>query len=553
MLSSLISYLKKHRLLLIISIIYLLIRLVLLDHAFLLRGERDIAFTGYSLAHTGRDLYGNILPIEFFGIDMPTPFLSFYYSALWWILIPIKSVFTSRLPYVLATTSYIFLVYELTKTITKNNKLAITTSIIFAFSPGIYHLSRLALEVNIGMPVLLTGILLFLKKKRIWAYSLFVLSFFSYNGFRPLILPLLLFLELYPWMNGSSFKSFLKMSVISTVFFFALFGSSILIDGKMMYSRSSDIIFMSYEEIVPKVIYLRNTSIAPENLKVVLHNKITETIHYMVDVFVQGQDFQYLFFQGDKAAIYATTFTGQFFLILLPLYYAGFLFFGRNLQKKYLYMLGFIPVAFVPSLINIDYISLTIRSILSTVGYAYIIACGFVFILPVLERAQKLIKVSVIGLFIIFLGIELVYFSYNYVYRRPITMFEMFFQSEKDIGEYLLNSDQKYIIYDDSPRNIVTTYYFLKDKPNMREFQQLNNLGHEFSFDGHTIMKCPSSDDEIILNASMIVADSCLSEDKYKKWEGNADFQIIPFKDFSFRKAFFIYDQVPDEVVMPMQ
>ena len=548
MLVSLISYLKKHRLLIIISVIYFLIRLILLDHAFLLRGERDITFTGFSLAHTGRDLYGNLLPLEFFGLDMPTPFLSFYYSALWWIIIPIKSVFTARLPYVISSTTYIFLVYELIKTITKNTKLAIITSIIFAFSPGIYHLSRLALEVNIGMPILLAGIILFLQKKRMWTYALFTLAFFSYNGFRPLILPLLLFLELYPWMNGSSFKSFIKMSLISTVFFFVLFGSSILIDGRMMLSRSSDLVFMSYDEITPKVIYLRNTSVAPEVLKVVLHNKITETIHYMIDIFLQAQDFQYLFFQGDKAAIYTSTFAGQFFLIMLPFYYAGFLFFGKNLNKKYLYILGFIPVALVPSLVNIDYISFTYRSVLATIGYAYIIACGFIFVMPYLSSIHKIVRASIIGVFIIFLGIELAYFSYNYVYRRPITMFEMFFESEKDIGEYLLHSDKNYYIYDDNPRNIVTTYYFLKDKPNMTEFQQLNNQNQEFSFDGHTIVKCPSSPDDLVIEPNMIVAESCLGVDRYKEFDSSG-YKTIAYEDFSFKKAFFIIesDIVPQQ------
>jgi len=517
--------------------------LILLDHAFLLRGERDITFTGYSLAHTGRDLYGNLLPVEFFGLDMPTPFLSFYYSALWWIILPFKNVFMARLPYVISTTTYIFLVYECIKIITKNTKLAIITSIIFAFSPGIYHLSRLALEVNIATPILLGGIILFLKKKRIWAYSLFTLAFYSYNGSRPLILPLLLFLELYPWMNGSSFQSFLKMSVISTVFFFVLFGSSFIIDGKMMLSRSSDLVFMSYDKITPKVIYLRNSSVGPEILKVVFNNKITETIHYMIDVFIQGQDFQYLFFQGDKAAIYATTFTGLFFLVSFPFYYLGFFYLGKKFKKEYFYILGFIPVALVPAIINIDYVSFTIRSILSTVGYAYIIGGGLIFGFTLLSKMHKIIKIFIIGLFATFFIIELSYFSYNYFYRRPVTMFEMFFESEKDIAEYLLHSDKKYYIYDDSPRNIVTTYYFLKDHPNMSKFQQLNNQNKKFSFDGHTIVKCPTSDNEIALKAGTIVADSCLSVDRYKSLAGNLDIPFIPYKDFSFRKAFFIFDQ----------
>lgn len=545
MLATVAHYIKKHKFLFIVSIIYFVIRLILLDHAYLLRGERDITLTGYFLARTGRDLYGNLLPVEFYSLDMPTPLLAFYYSALWYVIIPIKSVFMARLPYVFATTFYIFLVYELVKELTKNKPLAVVTSLVFSFAPGIYHLSRLALEVNIATPLLFGGILLFLKKQRWYAYFLFVLVYFTYNGFRPLLLPLLLLLELYPLLSGKKWKDVGRGLVMSTLFFFVLLGFGMLfIDGGLTLSRKADLVFLSYQDIDPLVIFRRNTAVGPELLKQVFNNKITATVYYMIEVFFRGQDLHYLFFKGDPAAIYATTFSGLFFMIMLPMYYLGFIYMGRKFKKEYWLILGFILVGLFPSLINIDYISFTIRSILSTFGYAFIIGAGILLFWELISKTPTYIKVMAVVLVVGILGLELMYFSYNYFYRRPKTMFESFFESEKNIAEYILENDQKFTIYDDNPRNIIATYYFLKPNLNVSEAQQILKAQSPYKMGNAILRDCPKTG-ENPLQPWSIIADSCLDEETYQKLAGIPTKKIM-FEDFSERYAFIIFEtEVP--------
>ncbi len=225
-------YILENKILFLALVAYVLVRLPVLDHAFLLRGERDIVLTGYSLLKTGKDFYGNVMPLQFFGLDQPSPMLSFYYSAIGWIFFPIKNVFFARLPFMLASAVNIVLIYELVRKITVKKVIGLLTAVVFGFSPGYYHLSTLALEINLAMPLLLAGMLLYLNKKRAWGWLALILSFFTYNGFRPLIPFLVVYLELFFYMKDGKFVPFIQRSFIAGMIFIVLFGVSFFfIDG----------------------------------------------------------------------------------------------------------------------------------------------------------------------------------------------------------------------------------------------------------------------------------------------------------------------------------
>jgi hypothetical protein len=543
MLSKLKRYFSENKALFLLSLLFFIVQIVFLDQAFLLRGERDITFTGYSLAKTGRDLYGNLMPLEFTGLDMPTPFLAFYYSALWWLLVPIRSVFFARLPYVIASLSLVFLIAEIVFEITKEKRIAFLTAVVFCFSPGVFHLTRLSLEIGLAMPLLLAGILLYLKNKKLVSYIPFLLSFFTYNGFRPLIPFLLIYLESYFYFKNRDFKEFLQQNILNILFFVFLFTLSFnVIDGQMMSSRKKDLIFLSYDKIEPLVIFRRNTAIGPLLLKSVMNNKITSTIYYIIEVFVKGQDISYLFLKGDSAAIYATTFTGQFFLICLPFYYLGLVFFGKKWSWNYFFLIGLIPIALIPSLINIDYVSVAIRSMPASIGYAYVIAGGLCLFLNLIKRIKLGCRLSFFLIIASFLAIELSYFSYNYYLRRPKTMFEMFFESERQLAEYLINKKRPYIIYDDSPKNVLEAYLFLNRPVDMGRAQEQFGKGLPYKYDGMKFLQCPSSPTELTIKPGTIVADSCTDLVHYQKLSEDPRAEKIDFKDFSQRIAYFVFN-----------
>jgi len=535
-----ISYLRKNKRLVLFSLFFFLIQLPFLDQLSLLRGERDIMLSGYSLAQTGRDLYGHLISLEFLGIDPFVPFVPMYVAALWWLIIPVKTIFLARLLFVLISLSLPFLINEIVKHITRNEKLSFWTAIIFCFSPGIFHLTRLTLEIGIAFPLLLGGILAILKKRRLFSYFLFFLSFFSYHGFRPLIPVVLIYLELFEYLNNKKFFKIIKNSFFHVLFFLLLVGLSFFIDGNLMRSRINDVAFSGFEKWSNKIIYNRNTSIAPKKIAAVFDNKPIAMLLYMRDVFVKGQDLRYLFLTGDDSSLYATTFTGQFFLTLLLFYLLGFLFLGRKMKQEYFFMTGFIVVGLTPSLVNISYVSYSIRSILSSVGYAFIIACGIIYFLEIRQKLKPFMKKLLFSVILISISVELIFFIYNYYGRRFITMSEMFFESERQVAQYMIKNPHPYKIYTDAPRDVLFSYLFFHNNLNMKNVQNIVKAGAPYKINGFEIIKCPTNPK--FAKQKEIIMDTCLTEKQYFQYSADGKYdEIIPYTNYSFRTAYFIF------------
>ena len=535
-----ISYLKKNKKLILFTFIFFLVQLPFLDQLSLLRGERDILLSGYSLAKTGRDLYGHLLSLEFLGIDPFVPFVPMYIVALLWLIIPIKTVFLARLLFVLISLSLPFLINEIVKHITKNEKLSFWTAVIFCFSPGVFHLTRLTLEIGIAFPLLLGGIVAMQKKRRLFAYLLFFLTFFSYHGFRPLIPVVLLYLELFEYFNNKKLFIFIKKSILHILFFLLLVGLSFFIDGNLMRSRINDVAFSGFEKWSNTIIYNRNTSIAPKKITALFDNKPIAMFLYIRDVFVKGQDLRYLFLSGDDSSLYATTFTGQFFITLILFYLLGFLFLGKKTKWEYFFMAGIIFVGLTPSLVNISYISYSIRSILSSVGYAFIIACGIIYFLELQQKLKPLIKKILFSIVLISLSIELVFFIYNYYGRRFITMSEMFFENERRVALYMINNPHPYKIYTNSPRDVLFSYLFFNNNIHIDDVYNVVKAGAPYRINGFEIIKCPTN--PTFTKQQEIIMDSCLTEKQYLQYITDGKFKdTIPYSNYSFRNAYFIF------------
>ncbi|MFZ2206154.1 MAG: hypothetical protein WA061_00915 [Microgenomates group bacterium] len=533
------SYFKTRKKVLFIAVLFFLIQLPFLDQLSLLRGERDILLTGWSLAHTARDLYGKLLPLEFTGIDPNVPFVPMYVTALWWLFVPVKSVFLSRLFFVLLSTSVPFLIYEIINFIKKDEKIALITATIFCFSPGIFYLSRLALEIGVAFPLLLAGILCYLKEKKIPSFVFFFLSFFSYHGFRPLIPFLLIYLELFFNIKGEKKRMIPNIGLI-LFFSITLLLLSLKIDGNLMKSRSSDLIFMNFTQLANQIDYRRNTSIAPKAVAALFDNKITALGMYIKDNFFGGISLEYLFRNGDPSSLYATTFSGQFFLTFIILFILGFVQLGKHGKRHDVYILGLILVGLIPSLANVSYPSYSIRAMLSTVGFSYLFAMGYVyleFLFGLISNKKKLIKYAFISIIGVSLFAELGYFGYNFYFRRVRTMSQMYFETERMLPNYLNSSDKPYTIYTSSPRDMFFGYIFFNSTVKANVVQEVMKKGEPYLHENYAFEKCTQS----MVKTKVIISDICLDEIQYAKMSGS-QVKKMGYTDYSFRNAFFIVD-----------
>lgn len=526
----------------ILFILFILVRLPFLDQINLLHDERDIVLSGWSIAQTGKDLMGKPLPIVFDNISPNNPLFAIYFAALWFLLIPVKSVFLARLPFLLISSLMVFLSFKIVKHLTNDDKKSLITTAILCFNPWIFHITRLALDIPLALVFLLSGILLYLKKKKILALILFFLTAFTYQGSRLLLPFLLVYLEVYFLIQERSWKKFIVNSFLNICFFGLIILMASLTEPGISNNRLSEIIFFDTEKLAPSVDFKRTTTLAPLQISRFFDNKITYAFEEMFVSFTRGIDISYLFKTGDYSPLNGNATTGQFFFIFIIFYLLGITSLGRKALTPDLYLLGFIIVGIIPPLLSTRGLTFSIRGVLSALGYSHLITLGVLFFYNNLDKS-KLKKYSLALILFIF-ALNLTYFIYGYYLRRPITVGELFYENERQLANYLLQNDRKFTIYHQSPRDILLSYIFFKNEDLDLKKLQENLSGKIFSYNNLVIKRC-NHKINYLKTANIIVHEVCLEKDAYDILSDVNNKRVkarIPYRDFSQKYAYFVIE-----------
>jgi 4-amino-4-deoxy-L-arabinose transferase-like glycosyltransferase len=161
--------------------------------------EVDIGYDAYAISHTGHDQWGQFLPlISFRGFgDYRPPLYTYLVSPL----IPIfgLTAFAVRFPSALFGVASVILLYLLLRQLF-NNKIGLIGSFLLAISPWSIGLSRIGIESNAAVPLLLAGILCFIKLRKSIIYFYFSLLLFAstlymyagYSLLTPLVITMLI-------------------------------------------------------------------------------------------------------------------------------------------------------------------------------------------------------------------------------------------------------------------------------------------------------------------------------------------------------------------------
>jgi 4-amino-4-deoxy-L-arabinose transferase-like glycosyltransferase len=123
--------------------------------------ELDLYNSAHSIAATGRDVDGNLLPFLWsaFTRNPPMYALAEYVTSLFFG----AEAFGLRLPAVLFGTSCIALMYAIAFEITRRRDVAIVTAALVATQPILVHFSRIAWEPASELPFLLGGLYVLLR------------------------------------------------------------------------------------------------------------------------------------------------------------------------------------------------------------------------------------------------------------------------------------------------------------------------------------------------------------------------------------------------------
>jgi 4-amino-4-deoxy-L-arabinose transferase-like glycosyltransferase len=158
--------------------------------------EASLGYNAYSLMKTGKDEYGNFLPISLRSFNDYKPAL-YAYLTIPFIYFGGLNDATVRMVSALAGTVSLIFLYLLLRKFIKNKWLVLATFFILSFEPWRLHFSRNAFETHLSMAFFTIGCWWLLEKKRKfgiwWSLIFFGLSAYSYHSAR-LSAPMLLLL-----------------------------------------------------------------------------------------------------------------------------------------------------------------------------------------------------------------------------------------------------------------------------------------------------------------------------------------------------------------------
>lgn len=290
--------------------------------------EVDVGYHAWSLATTGKDYMGHLLPTYIQSLaEWRAPLLMYLSAPFVGILGP--SALSVRLAPALMGILNVYLLYLLTKILTSKTNLALLSAFLLALSPWHIHFSRAAFEVTLLLSLLLGGTILYLKKHFTWSLLLFALTLYTYSTAN-IITPLLslLLLYLFPITLPTIVKSSLPAILLALPLVFHFYTGN-------LSGRFELISIFNDPKIVEEVIINRTEPwVERGTVESIFHNRYTLTLASFGKNYLTSFSPQYLFLSGDPRFRHSP---GNFGELLWPtsmLLMAGLYYVLSNFQKK---------------------------------------------------------------------------------------------------------------------------------------------------------------------------------------------------------------------------
>ena len=231
--------------------------------------EAEQGYSAYSLLRTGKDEWGQFLPL------FPRGFGDYKPPLYTYLTIPPVAIFgltveAVRIPAAVAGILSVVVVYFLTKELLKDEKIALWSSFLLAISPWHIQLSRTAWEGGIGILTFSLGLLFYLKSRNrdlIFAAIFWGLTLYSYHSWR-IFVALFIAALLFLGRKKLSAKNNLSAGLVLLIFILPL-----VINLNSVLARSSDVSIFSEQQISG---YFENKGVnpLPPILDKLLDNKI---------------------------------------------------------------------------------------------------------------------------------------------------------------------------------------------------------------------------------------------------------------------------------------
>lgn len=440
--------------------------------------EWDEAATAYdanSILRTGRDQYGNFLPLSIRSIDDYKPPLYTYLTSVS-IAVFGWNDFAIRFPAAFLGTLAIFTTYGMTQILFQRQKLSILVALLLAVSPWHVNFSRLALETNSTIFFTTFGMWAFFKglkngKYLILTAVLFGLDLYLYHNARvfiPLISTALL--VMYWRMLWEQKKYALIAAVIACIFVVRLIPIMTSIEGQMRFRGTS--IFtesVSLETAKLKNLYtgwrVDDTEAGYGWLGQKIHSEKVMFSFMLLKNYMLHFNPAFWIFTDDSPRHHVTS-LGILYLVDLPFVYFGLYYLLRQKNKKHILLLLlwilFVPI---PAAVTRD-VPHSLRTAIFLPTFQILIGLGILGAFDTLKhRRIKTFLFSGVGILYV-LNIALYLHLYYMHYAKDTSEFWQY--GRREAAEYAESLKEKYeriIVSNRMEHPLVFFLYYLKYDP----------------------------------------------------------------------------------------
>lgn len=333
--------------------------------------EMDVGYQAYSFLQTGRDYYGNFLPIHFHSFaDWRVPLL--IYATIPSVALLGLTPLAVRLPVAVFGILSIWLLYLVARELTGKKRVAMLAALVLALSPWHIQYSRMTFESTLLLSTFLLGIFGFFRGLRnpkwlVVSAAGFGLAPWSYNTaklFIPLILLVLAFIF------RKELLSINRKRLLTAIFIFALivaplFFGTILAKGGQRFTEVlaftdptiGDEIDRRRLEFALASGREREVGLETRTVEKLAHNKPLFWLGLLTRNYLQPFSTEFLFLQGDPNLRHSPKNVGQMYPIeaaALILGIVALVLSWDKLGKKGVFLAAWLLLAPLPAAITFD-------------------------------------------------------------------------------------------------------------------------------------------------------------------------------------------------------
>lgn len=422
--------------------------------------EASLGYNAYSILKTGRDEYGNFLPLSIRSFGDYKPPVYTYLT-----VIPVElfglNEFSTRAISALFGTLSVIIGYLLVKELfpRKSSSFFLLFSIFFSLSPWHIQFSRVAFEANTALFFLVAGIWLFLKGAKNGKYFLpsmisFGISLYSYHSPR-LIVPILILGSCFIYRNEirKQLKWFIAVLVI--LVFMAI---PILQQMRSTEARFGSVTVLNpLERLGPSINAIEYDQEKGDVLGKLMHNRRIIFARDIVAGYLDHFNFDFLFLTGDPPGRHHAAGTGMLYIWDLPFIILGLLGILGELGKKENKMLvWWFLVAPLASAVTTG-TPHAVRALFYLPVYQIFIAIGVIGLIGQIRRKLESWqgRSIIVFVFLLFLA-NFFYYLHMYYVHTPIEYSKEWQYGYKEVVEEVAKLEPNY-------NRIIVTYRY--DQP----------------------------------------------------------------------------------------